>query len=139
MHYVVAAVLVAVVGLQVGARIASQDSRAFAIMWGTSTATPSDTYDFRAFFRDSKQPVPKAGRGREDVRPSSYARFANGRSAVRATDVKEWYQAMNMWAVRQAGSHVRLRWESRQDWMARPLFSEVTFPFEVYSIERQPL
>ncbi|MGH2806315.1 MAG: M56 family metallopeptidase [Actinomycetota bacterium] len=139
MQYVVATVLLAVMGLQVGARIASQDSRAFAIMWGSPTASPSDTYDFRSFYRDSKQPVAKARKGREDVRPRTYARFANGRSAVRTKDVKKWYRAMNAWALRQAGPHVRLRWESRQDWMAQPLFSEVTFPFEIYSIERQPL
>jgi Zn-dependent protease with chaperone function len=139
MHYMFAAVLVAVMGLQVGARIAAQDSRAFAIMWGDTATSPSDTYDFRSFYRDSKEPVAAAGKGREDVRPIRYARFVNGRSAVRTKDVKKWYRAMNAWAIRQAGSHVRLRWESRQDWRGIPLFSEVTFPFEVYSIERQPL
>lgn len=137
MQYVVAASLVALVGLQVGARIAAQDSRAFAIMWGGPSSSPKDTYDFRSLYRDSKEPVAKAGKGFNQVRPRYYSKIANG--AVRSKDVQKWFQAMNQWAKQQGRPLVKLRWESRQDWRAVPIFSELNGPFDIYTMERQPL
>ena len=130
--YVFATVIVALVGLQVGARISEQDSRAFAITWGASTSSSqSSAYDFRSPFRESKQPAAKKGFNPD--RPRYYAKLANGGS-VRTKDVHKWYEAMNQWAKQQGRPMVRLRWESRQDWRAIPLFSEPVGPFGVYTM-----
>lgn len=136
MPYLFAALLVALMGLQVGARIAEQDSRAFAIMWGESTSPATDAYDSRSAFRESKRPAVR--RGFNKVRPRYYARLASG-GAVRQKDVSEWLDAMSVWARQQGQPLVRRRWESRQDWRATPIFSEQVGPFGIYSMQRKPI
>ena len=133
--YAFAAVLVAVIGLQAGAKIAAEDSSALAIMWG-SPPSSGDTRDFRELYRRLKQPP--ASKGVDNVKPRYYAQLAN-RSAVRSRDIDKWLKEMTKWASTQQGSRVRLRWESRQDWRAVPLFSQTVGPFDVYTIVRQPL
>lgn len=132
--YAFAAVLLAVIGLQAGARIAAQDSSALAIMWGAPT-TPADTGDFRELYRRLKQPP--AARGVDTVKPRYYSQLANG--SVDSGDVDRWIRAMSKWANTQDRALVRLRWESRQNWHAVPLFSETVGPFDLYTIRRRPL
>ena len=132
--YVVAAILLAVMGLELGQRIATEDASALAITWG-APATSSDEGG-RDLYRRLKQPA--AAKGADDVKPRYYSRIAN-RSLVRDGDVDNWIQAMTKWASAQDGALVRLRWESRQDWRGVPLFSETVGPFDIYTIQRQPL
>jgi len=132
--YVAAAVLLAVIGLQAGARIATEDASALAIMWGAPSA--SDDLGGRELYRRLKQP--RAAKGADDVKPRYYSQVAN-RSVVRDRDVNNWIRAMTTWASTQNRALVRLRWESRHDWRAVPLFSETVGPFDVYTIQRQPL
>jgi Zn-dependent protease with chaperone function len=134
MPYAFAAVLLAVIGLQVGARIAAEDSSALAIMWGTPT-TPESNSDFRDLYRRLKQPP--ASKGVDTIKPRHYSQLANG--SVRNRDLDRWVEAMTKWASTQDRALVRLRWESRQDWRAVPLFSETVGPFDLYTIQRQPL
>ena len=137
-QYAAAAVVVALVGLHVGAQIAAQDSRAFAITWGEPNASASEPYNFRSLYRNFKQPALAADKGFNKVRPRYYAQLAKG-GAVRSKDVHKWIQAMDAWARQQGRALVKLRWESRQDWRGVPLFSELDGPFDIYSIERQPI
>lgn len=132
--YAFAAVLLVVIGLQAGARIAAEDASALAIMWG-SPSTPGDNTDFRDLYRRLKQP--RASKGVDMVKPRHYSQLANG--SVKNGDIGRWMQAMSKWASTQDRALVRLRWESRQDWRAVPLFSETMGPFDIYTIKRQPL
>lgn len=129
-----AAVLLAVIGLEAGARIAAEDSSALAIMWG-APSTPQENGDFRELYRRLKQPP--AAKGVDTVKPRHYARLANG--SVKNGDIDRWVRAMTKWASAQDRALVRLRWESRQDWRAAPLFNETMGPFDIYTIQRQPL
>ena len=133
--YAFAAVLLAVLGLQVGAKVASEDSSALAIMWG-SPPSSGDTSDFRELYRRLKQPP--ASKGADNVKPRYYSQLAN-RSVIRSRDIDKWLTEMTKWASTQNRSRVRLRWESRQDWRAVPLFSQTVGPFDIYTIVRQPL
>ena len=130
--YAMAAVLVAVIGLQAGARIAAEDATALAIMWGNPA---SEETDLRAFYRDVKRP--RAKKGADSVKPRHYSRLAN-RSVLPRGAVDSWVKAMSRLAS-QKRALVRLRWESRQNWRAIPLFSETVGPFDLYTIQRQPL
>ena len=134
MPYAFAAVLLAVIGLQAGARIAAEDASALAIMWGASDS--EDGGASRDLYRRLKQPP--ASKGADNVKPRYYSQLA-GPSMVRDGDVNNWIKAMTRWASTQDRALVRLRWESRQDWRAVPLFSETVGPFDVYTIKRQPL
>jgi len=132
--YVMAAVLLAVIGLEAGQRIATENASGLAIMWGA----PSTAEDVggRELFRRLKQPP--AAKGADDVKPRYYSALAN-RSLLRDRDVDNWIRAMTKWASTQNRALVRLRWESRQDWRAVPLFNEKVGPFDLYTIQRQPL
>lgn len=131
--YAMAAVLVAVIGLQVGARVAGEGASAIAIMWGAPTTSDNN---FRDLYRDLKRPPAK--RGTDSVKPRNYSRLAT-RSVVPRGEVGRWFKAMSKWATHQKRAFVRLRWESRQNWRAIPLFSETVGPFDLYTIKRQPL
>lgn len=135
MPYAFAALLLAVIGLQAGARIASEDASALAIMWGGPSIT-DDHGDTRDLYRRLKQPP--AVKGADTVKPRHYSQLAD-RSMVRNRDVDDWIRAMTRWASAQDRALVRLRWESRQNWRAVPLFSETMGPFDIYTIQRQPL
>ena len=135
MPYAFAAVLLAVVGLQAGARIAAEDATALAIMWGNSGGH-QDAKDFRALYKELKRPP--AAKGVDSVKPRHYARLAN-LSVLPRGAVDSWVKAMSKLATSQKRAFVRLRWESRQNWRAIPLFSETVGPFDLYTIQRQPL
>ena len=131
--YVLATVLVAVIGLQAGARIADEDASALAIMWGEPSTSDDN---FRDLYRHLKRPP--ARKGADSVKPRNYSRLAT-RSVVPRGEVDRWLKAMSKWATHQKRAFVRLRWESRQNWRAIPLFSETVGPFDLYTIMRQPL
>ncbi|MBW3594262.1 MAG: M56 family metallopeptidase, partial [Actinobacteria bacterium] len=132
--YVAAAVLLAVVGLEAGERIATEDASGLAIMWGAPAESDGD--GGREMYRRLKQP--RATKGADDVKPRYYSRLAS-QSFVRDRDLDNWIRAMTRWASAQDRALVRLRWESRQDWRAVPLFSETVGPFDIYTVQRQPL
>ena len=141
--YLAAAALLVILGLQAGSRIAGGDSRAWAIAWGTPTGSVSDAHDFRQAYRDSKAQLAQgpAKKGSDDFRPARYGDLARA-GALRAKDVGRWLEGMSAWTESQSEARVRLRWESRQDWRAFPMFSELSGPFDmfdIYTIERQPL
>ena len=132
--YMAAAVLLAVIGLEAGARIATEDASALAIMWGAPATTQNR--DARELYHRLKQPP--ASKGSDELKPRYYAQAAN-RSLVRRGDVDHWLRSMTRWASAQDRALVRLRWESRQDWRAVPLFSQTVGPFDIYTVQRQPL
>ena len=136
--YVFAAVAVAVLGLQVGARVA-QESPAVVIAWDGSddvsrTWSPDESKALRG-----PAPAPAAPRKRqvEQVRPSRFA--AVGAAALRARDIPAWFDAMDRWTRRQRVEFIRMRWRARQNWEATPLFSQVSMgPFELYRVVPYP-
>ena len=132
--YMAAAVLLAVIGLEAGARIATEDASALAIMWGAPATTQNR--DARELYHRLRQPP--ASKGADELKPRYYAQAAN-RSLVRRGDVDHWLRSMTRWASAQDRALVRLRWESRQDWRAVPLFSQTVGPFDIYRVQRQPL
>jgi hypothetical protein len=124
--YVLAAVLVALVGLQAGARIAA-DRAALAIVWGTPDVSGSAYPSKRA---PAETEEPKQNRGKAKSRnlirsPKSQTdlRLRNF-SSIKEQKVDEWIRAMTKWMRKQGGttlSPLTLRWEARQDWTAVPL------------------
>lgn len=133
--YMFAAVVLAALGLSAGARIASQNATALAITWGSSEVS-DDSRDFRDLYLRLKQPP--ARRGMDELKPQSYSQLAN-QATLRSGEVDRWLKAMDHWARSSKRPLVRLRWESRQDWRAVPLFGGIDGPFDIYTIERQPL
>jgi Zn-dependent protease with chaperone function len=140
--YLLAAALVAVLGLQAGAEIA-QDRAALAIVWGT----PEGADNF----------APKADRARSVKKSNSrtarreaagdYARRGSVEpAALTATSMKEqnideWVREMTRWTKAQGAqglSPMTIRWEARQDWAATPIRCTVG-SICIYRIERGTL
>ena len=122
--YALAALLVAALGLQAGARIAA-DRAALAIVWGA----PGETGDLYSPKR--VQPAPSAGarrKGEEDRRLEAERPQTNfalrSFSSIQEKNIDEWVKDMTRWTHRRGDqrlSPITLRWEARQDWLAEPL------------------
>jgi Zn-dependent protease with chaperone function len=142
--YVLAAALVAVLGLQAGAQIA-QDRAALAIVWGATDAAGEDFAPkaTRAGAHRSKVPA----RSGPVANPNQYAPGGPSEpTALTATSMKEqnideWVREMTRWTRSQRAqglSPLTIRWEARQDWAATPIRCTVG-SICIYRIERGTL
>jgi beta-lactamase regulating signal transducer with metallopeptidase domain len=136
--YVAAVCVVAILGLQVGARIGQEDARGLAIMWGAPAETESETWAPRSEWAlHGRQQKQKVGQGKEVVRPRRYIGPAMGRP-VRMQDVGKWFRAMNRWTHgRKVSAMIAQRWEARHNWEATPLLAD-SGPFAIYTLDRPP-
>jgi Zn-dependent protease with chaperone function len=127
--YLVAAALVAVLAMQVGARIGGQADAAFAIVLGGPEIADVDVWDAK--------PAPATHKGR--TQPSGEGRSkpleAEKRSlsmkdprltesvALSVKDVPRWVNRMTRMAGRAGISEAAVRAELQQSWHAVPVFS----------------
>jgi Zn-dependent protease with chaperone function len=134
--YVAAVCVVAILGLQVGARIGEEEARGLAIMWGAPSEAQSATWSPRSEWAlHGLQGKRKEGQGKEVVRPKRYIGPAMGRP-VRMQDVGKWFRAMNRWAHgRRVSAMIARRWEARHNWKATPLLTQ-SGPFAIYTLDR---
>jgi Zn-dependent protease with chaperone function len=124
--YAFAALLVALVGLQAGARIAS-DRAALAIVWGTPDV--SDTYPLKRAAGQSEKHRADAAKAKHESRrleaPRPQTDFSlRNFSSIKEQNVDEWVRDMTELMKERGGtglSPLTLRWEARQDWTAVPL------------------
>lgn len=141
--YVFAAVLVALVGLQAGARIAA-DRAALAIVWGTpdiaQNAYPSKRAPADASRREGATKERRNLNRLEAPRPQTNFALRDF-SSIKEQNVDEWVRDMTQWMRDQGGtglSPLTLRWEARQDWTAVPLQCTVG-SICIYRMERGTL
>lgn len=140
--FLFAGLMVAVLGLQVGERIASDQSGAFAIVWGTPGGTGGDVWKApKRLMRPDKgvRPHAQEAASRSGIPLRSiYPELANG-LRVRSSDMERWMQAVQARLERVGLSGATVRWETRSDWRAIPLFEPPVGPrFGIYRIARQP-
>jgi len=140
-QYAAAVLLVALLGLQVGATIA-EDRSALAIVWGSTQAAGEDFAP-----KSHPQSRDKKSRKKVDANPKQYApRRSEASKAPIATsmseqNIAEWEKEVTRWTRKQGGrgiSPLTMRWEARQDWAARPIRCTVG-SICLYRIERGPL
>jgi Zn-dependent protease with chaperone function len=142
--YVLAAFLVALLGLQAGARI-SADRAALAIVWGTPDVSASAYPSKRApaqteHSRKNRGKTKRRSDRIESPKPQSDLRLRNF-SSIKEQNIDEWIRDMTTWMRKQGGtslSPLTLRWEARQDWTAVPLQCTVG-SICIYRMERGTL
>lgn len=120
--YLVAAVLVAALGLHTGSRIASQDQGAFAIVWG-STDSPSE-----GFWSPKERRIRQATEGRPNKMKKTEAfHFPElmGGVPVKRKHIPQWLRAAKKISRRAGLTH------EFQQWHFRPT-AMLTGPFSVY-------
>lgn len=140
--FVLAGLIVALLGLQVGQRIASENSSAFAIVWGTPGDTEGEIWKVpKRLMRPDKgiRPIAKEAASRPGIPLRSvYPELEDG-LRVRASDMDTWMKAVRVRLKRVGLSGATARWEARSDWRAIPLFEPAVGPrFGIYRIARQP-
>lgn len=119
--YVLAACLVAVLGLQAGARMTA-DSSALVIVWDAPNGSVGELYAPKQLGQRQKgrDVFRKAGNRAElDVPRRNLDLKTIG--SVRIRDVDHWVGDMSRWAARMGENGLRpvtLAWEARQDWEA---------------------
>lgn len=128
--FLLAGLLVALLGLQVGERIASDDAGALAIVWGSPSASSSEVWE--APKRISRHHGSNPGRHAVKVkrrpgtfdgsRPIRYPEFA-GTVLVKERDLATWLKAVEARMRKGGVSAITLKWETRQDWEAVPIMS----------------
>jgi Zn-dependent protease with chaperone function len=146
MQYAAAVLLVAMIGLQVGARIA-EDRAGLAIVWG-STEAAGENFAPKSQVQSPKGTKQSRAAGKKvDPNPNQYAprrpeaRKAPTAASMSEQNIAEWAEEVTRWTRRQGGqgiSPLTIRWEARQDWAARPIRCTVG-SICIYRIERGPL
>jgi Zn-dependent protease with chaperone function len=153
-QYAAAVLLVAALGLQVGATI-SEDRSALAIVWGSTQSAGEDFAPKSQAQKQARSKKAAKARKKVDANPNQYApRRSEASKAPTATsmseqNIDEWVKEVANWARKQGGqaiskqggqgiSPLTLRWEARQDWAARPIRCAVG-SICLYRIERAPL
>ena len=133
--YLMAALMVATLGLQAGAKIAN-DSSGFAISWGTADSSTA----VYAPKQHGKGPrvLPESTQRAEFESPQRHL-GAHKAASVNQTDMEAWLEDMSRWAARKGAqglSPVTVAWEARQDWRVVPLRCPVG-SFCIYRVDKQ--
>lgn len=152
--FVAAALLAAVLALQVGVKMAQEDHGALALVWGAPVShtdvwtARTETWGIQkrtAAHRgpEAASPAPRSSRVDESDRPEPLARVTyadlEAARAVSEPDLDKWMRAVTRLAHRRGLSTAALRLQTR-GWRVLPLFSEPDIgPFGVYRMEQQPL
>jgi Zn-dependent protease with chaperone function len=136
--YLAAALVVALLGLQAGARLAGQESAALAIVVGTPTETSRGLWVPKHHVAAEPEPTPHTVRARRrpgqlDLRRTArYPELLYG--AVKEKDLPRWINAVSRIADRLNISATTLRWQAR----AVPIFSQPTVgPISILRMESQ--
>jgi Zn-dependent protease with chaperone function len=133
--YLLAGMLVAVLGLQAGAKIAAGEGGAFAIVWGTPSAEESEVW-VASRPRPAEQPSALEKYRREIATAKHGDPRVGYRDLLTVTtmhesDFPEWIKAMSRWTKHHKG--VPPAWSSRLQWRAIPMLPE-TLGIGIYRI-----
>lgn len=136
--YLMAGLVVATLGLQVGARVATQDMNGFAIVLG-DTSTPEAEYwtpaEMRHRVPEGRQHEVAARRsGRKLVAaPSPRYPELTREFLVKKKNLPAWFEWMAKRAERISTASVA--WEGRREWSATPVFRQASGgPLTIYRL-----
>jgi Zn-dependent protease with chaperone function len=138
--YLFAAAAVALLGMQAGARLASQESSALSLVWGTPTFSTADLWSPAVKGKGERRrakrekPVPKG----EDLARPLRTKVLRDYVAFKERHLPQWLRNMRRLVGRELGvTPSTLRMQSRNDWRAVPLFSQP--PFGIYRMKLQTI
>ena len=136
--YLIAAALVAVLGLQAGARLAGEEASAFAIVVGTTGTTQgglwAPKHDRSRALRENQEAERARQAEHQTVtpRPPRYPELLDG--IVKEKDLPRWMKTLARLSARLNVSPTTLRWQAR----AVPLLDESTVgPISFIHMESQ--
>ncbi|MDQ4026175.1 MAG: M56 family metallopeptidase [Actinomycetota bacterium] len=128
--YLMAGLVVAVLGLQVGARVAMQDMNGFAIVLGDTSSnnaefwTPTEIRKHHKSVNGRHHVAAARGpaRGKAKGKPSPRYPELTREVLVKEKNLPAWFE----WMARRAEgiSRSSLKWDLRREWRAVPVFSQ---------------
>ena len=142
--FALAGLLVALLGLQVGAQMA-EDRTSFAIVWGDTASPDGELWqapkkmrgERRALAREHAQAVAQAGQPVAIPRPIRYPELSSG-IRVHEADVDSWLSVVDKSVTVSGLRSMTLTWETRHDWKATPLFEAPAtgVPIGIYRLDQ---
>jgi hypothetical protein len=135
--YVMAGLVVAALGLQVGAQVATQDMNGFAIVLG-DTSAPDARYwtpaEMRHHVPEGRQHAVAARRAGRKVRTAPAPRYPelSREFIVKEKNLPEWFEWMAKRAERISTASVA--WEGRREWAATPVFRQASGSVAIYRL-----
>lgn len=126
--YLMAGLLVAVLGLQVGARVATQDMNGFAIVLGDTSSnnaefwTPAEIRKHHKTVNGRHAVAARRTSGKAKAAPSPRYPELTREVLVKEKNLPAWFE----WMARRAEgiSRSSLKWDLRREWQAVPVFSQ---------------
>jgi Zn-dependent protease with chaperone function len=140
--YLMAGLLVAVLGLQVGARVAQEDASAFAIVWGAPESSAAELFEPPPKHAIFKAPAIASNNPKLSARAQRAYRQLTHDVSLRREDLAAWLGTMVQFRASQTGQDpteiFRDRLQIGWRWQAVPLSPPVG-EMGLYRINRQTL
>ncbi|HEV2754677.1 MAG TPA: M56 family metallopeptidase [Actinomycetota bacterium] len=126
--YLMAGLLVAVLGLQVGAHVATQDMNGFAIVLGDTSSnnaefwTPTEIRKHHKTVNGRHHVAAERGAAKKEGKPTPRYPELTREVLVKEKNLPAWFE----WMARRAEgiSRSSLKWDLRREWQAVPVFSQ---------------
>lgn len=142
--FALAGLLVAVLGLQVGAQMA-EDRASLAIVWGAPAASGGELWEAPKRIREKgldlakhhARAVARAGQPVALPRPIRYPELSTG-IRISEADVDSWLSVVDRRMKVSGLRSVTSTWESRRDWTATPIFEAPAagVPIGIYRLDQ---
>jgi hypothetical protein len=134
MPYLMAGLVVAALGLQVGAQVATQDMNGFAIVLGDTTVSDSEYWTPAEMRHRVPQHEVAARRARHEHEAARTPRYPEltREFLVKEKNLPEWFEWMAKRAERISTASVA--WEGRREWRATPVFRQPSGGVAIYRL-----
>jgi hypothetical protein len=127
MPFLISGLLVALLGLQVGAKLAAEQAGALAIVLGAPSSTTGEVWESpKKISRDGAKARVEGQRTKANLRAQALPRLGGfpelaGGIRVLQSDVQKWLKAVEGRMASVGLRTATIRWEARRDWSAEPI------------------
>jgi Zn-dependent protease with chaperone function len=141
MPFLVSGLLVALLGLQVGAKLAADQTGALAIVLGAPSSTGEVWESPKRIARDGAHARREGERRKARLRAQALPRLGGfpelaGGVRVKESDVGRWLHAVENRMASVGLRTATIRWEARRDWSAEPIGEFLGSSIGLYRIKQ---
>ena len=141
MPFLISGLLVALLGLQVGAKLAAEQTGALAIVWGAPSSTGEVWDSPKKISRDGAKARLEGERAKAKLKAQALPRLGGfpelaGGIRVLESDVKKWLKVVERRMASVGLRTATIRWEARRDWSAEPIGGFLGSSIGLYRIKQ---
>ncbi|MGH2752923.1 MAG: M56 family metallopeptidase [Actinomycetota bacterium] len=140
--FLVSGLLVALLGLQAGARLASDQPGALAIVWGAPSSAAGEIWDApKRISKEAERSRLLKKRAKARLKAEALPNLGGfpalaGGVRVLESDVDKWMRVVEQRMERVGLRTATIRWEARQDWQAVPIGEFLGSSVSLYRIKQ---